>query len=331
VRAEARAIAIRTPFRIGPTSVYLIRGAAAVLVDTGPNVPEAIADLERGLAAAALQLEDIDLVILTHQHTDHVGLAGVVAERSGCAVAAPELLAPFFADYVGSIARESAYQRAVCLLHGMPAELADGIADRLTSNMSLVAPLEITRPLRDEEVIDVGGLALQALARPGHSPSDTIYVDHDHRRAFVGDHLIAHLSSNPIVHRPLTRAADPASRPSSLSDYLESLTATAELDLDVLYPGHGRPITDHRALIAERLEFHRERAGKVCALLGDRPAAAFALAEGLFGPVAREQPYLTLSETLGALDLLVAEGRAELVSTGAAIRYRRSALAGSPT
>ena len=49
--------------------------------------------------------------------------------------------------------------------------------------------------------------------RPGHSPSDTLFWDAERRLLIAGDHLLAHISSNPLVTRPLTRRPDHGDAP----------------------------------------------------------------------------------------------------------------------
>ena len=99
---------------------------------------------------------------------------------------------------------------------------------------------------------------LRVLHRPGHSPSDTVFLDEERRMLLAADHLIAHISSNPLLARPLGAEPDPTGpRPQALITYMRSLEATRELDLDLVLPGHGRPITDHVALIDERFRMHR--------------------------------------------------------------------------
>ena len=73
--------------------------------------------------------------------------------------------------------------------------------------------------------------------------------------------------------------------------------------------GHGEPITDHVALIDERLEFHRRRAEQIYELIAEQPRSGYELAQALFGNVAVTQAYLTLSEVLGHVDLLLEDGR----------------------
>ena len=62
-------------------------------------------------------------------------------------------------------------------------------------------------------------------------------------------------------------------------------------------------------MIDERLRLHRRRASKILRLLDAGPLTAYEMAVKLWGNVAVTQAYLTLSEVLGHLDLLVKEGQ----------------------
>ena len=89
--------------------------------------------------------------------------------------------------------------------------------------------------------------------------------------------------------------------------YLESLRKTQEMDVDLVLPGHGDPITDHRSLIDERFKLHRRRAEKIYGLIMEQPRTAYELAQALWGNIAVTQAFLTLSEVLGHTDLLMNE------------------------
>jgi hypothetical protein len=81
------------------------------------------------------------------------------------------------------------------------------------------------------------------------------------------------------------------------------------MDVELVLPGHGDPITDHRTLIDERFALHRRRADKIHRLLAERPRTAYEVAQALWGNIAVTQAYLTLSEVLGHVDVLVGDGR----------------------
>ncbi len=103
--------------------------------------------------------------------------------------------------------------------------------------------------------------------------------------------------------------------------YLESLRLTREMDVDLVLPGHGDPITDHRALIDERFRLHRRRADKLHGLIAERPRSAHAIAQAIWGSVALTQAYLTLSEVLGHVDLLLEAGDVEEVEEDGVVRF----------
>jgi hypothetical protein len=81
------------------------------------------------------------------------------------------------------------------------------------------------------------------------------------------------------------------------------------MDLDVVLPGHGDPVTDHRRLIDERMKLHARRADKIHGLLAEKPRTAYEIAQAMWGNIAVTQAYLTLSEVVGHLDLLIDDGR----------------------
>ena len=86
---------------------------------------------------------------------------------------------------------------------------------------------------------------------------------------------------------------------------------TCALPIWVVLPGHGSPILDHVSLIDERFRLHKRRAEKIAGLIAERPSTAHGIAQQLWGNVAVTQAYLTLSEVLGHVDLLLRDGRVE--------------------
>jgi glyoxylase-like metal-dependent hydrolase (beta-lactamase superfamily II) len=154
--------------------------------------------------------------------------------------------------------------------------------------------------------------------RPGHSPTDTVFHDAERRQLLAADHLLKHISSNPLITRPRDGSAD---RSQALVTYLDSLEKTRAMDLELVLPGHGDPITDHRRLIDERFALHRRRAEKIHRLIEERPRSAYELAQALWGNIAVTQAYLTLSEVLGHTDILLNEGRVREVEHEAVVRF----------
>jgi glyoxylase-like metal-dependent hydrolase (beta-lactamase superfamily II) len=126
------------------------------------------------------------------------------------------------------------------------------------------------------------------------------------------------------VSRPLGgRSGEPGDgRPRALMTYLRSLAETRAMPIDVVLPGHGDPVTDHTALIDERVGMHERRARKIGGLIAERPSTAYEIAQALWGNVAVTQAYLTLSEVLGHVDLLLDRGAIREIEVGGVIRYQ---------
>jgi glyoxylase-like metal-dependent hydrolase (beta-lactamase superfamily II) len=304
--AGAHRLAIPTPFAVGRVNVYVIEDEPLTLVDAGPNSGTSFDELQRGIEGLGHALEDIEMLILTHQHIDHLGLVSLVAARSGAEVAAIEAAVPFVENFSTEAQADDDFARDVMLRHGIPEDVVSALQSVSRAFRAWGARVDVTRPLRDGEALALRDRTLHVHHRPGHSPTDTVFHDRERRMLIAGDHLLAHVSSNPLMTRPRDGSGQ---RPKALVQYLDSLAATREMDVDLVLPGHGEPITDHRELIDQRFALHRRRADKIHRLLEERPRSAYEIAQALWGNIAVTQAYLTLSEVLGHLDLLVADGR----------------------
>ena len=297
-------VVLPTPFPVGPVNVWVLQGEPLTLVDAGPRTPEALAALEAGFAGLGLRLEDVELLVLTHQHSDHVGQAALVRSRSGCVVAAHEQLVDRLPALRELQADELAYADAVMGLHGVADDARRQLLAIYESRNVFAEPVEVDVGLGEDDTIDAGGRRLRVSFRPGHSPTDTLLSDDEARVAYAGDHLLSHISSNPLVHRPFEGSADPRRRTSALGSYLDSLERTAGEPHELVLAGHGDVIRDHAALASERIRLHHDRAEQVRRVLAAGPATAGAIARGLWPGVDVSQTYLALCEVLGALDLL---------------------------
>jgi glyoxylase-like metal-dependent hydrolase (beta-lactamase superfamily II) len=302
-------LAVPTPFRVGRINAYLIEDSPLTLIDSGPNSAKALDELEQALAARGHSVEDIELLVVSHQHIDHFGLAAILARRSGAEVAALDALAPYLSRYSEQADADDSFAEAIMLRHGIPPEVVTALRAVSAGFRAWGSAVEVTRPLADGSELRLRDRTLKVLHRPGHSPSDTVFHDEARSILLAADHLIKHISSNPLLARPLGAEPDYLGpRPRALVSYMASLAQTREMSLSLVLPGHGPPIVDHVALIDERMRLHRRRAEKIRRLVEAQPRTAHEIAHELWGNVAVTQAYLTLSEVLGHVDLLLADG-----------------------
>ena len=138
------------------------------------------------------------------------------------------------------------------------------------------ANFETDRVLRDGDTIRAGDRTLRAVFRPGHSTTDTLFVDELSRDAFVGDHLLATITSGAELV-PTELPGDERRR--ALFEYLSNLRKTGAMDLATCYSGHGPTIDNHRTLIDERMAFHTERLDLISQYVEEGCATAFDIAQ----------------------------------------------------
>jgi glyoxylase-like metal-dependent hydrolase (beta-lactamase superfamily II) len=350
LRADAAArgvhcLAVPTPFAVGRVNCYLVEDEPLTLLDAGPNSATSLTALEASLREHGHAVEDLQRIVVTHQHIDHIGLVQILAERSGAEVCALDRLAPWLADYRRQMEENDRFSAEIMLRNGIPQDVVHALRAVSASFRAWGAAAQVTRPLAEGDSLQFASRSWLVLHRPGHSPSDTVFFDQDSGELFGGDHLIKHISSNPLLTKPLgplpadagkederegMKPLGPVSpaedtgdvqgeegaldgdsdrRPKALMSYLDSLRKTREMEPAIVYAGHGEPIDDHRALIDERFRMHERRAEKLYGLIAERPRNAYELAGEMWGNVAVTQAFLTLSEVLGHVDLLIETGR----------------------
>ena len=94
------------------------------------------------------------------------------------------------------------------LRHGIPENVVFALQSVSRSFRGWGARPSVTRPLADGEELGFRDRTLQVLHRPGHSPSDTVFWDAERRILIAADHLIKHISSNPLITRPLDGSSE---------------------------------------------------------------------------------------------------------------------------
>jgi glyoxylase-like metal-dependent hydrolase (beta-lactamase superfamily II) len=321
-------VPVPTPFAVGRVNCYLIEDDPLTLVDCGPNSGSALTVLEAGLAAHGRKVADLQRIVLTHQHIDHIGLAQILADRSGAEICCLDALVPWLASYSERMDADDVFSANLMHAHGLPADVVLALRAVSASFRAWGASARAGTPLAPGSTLDFAGRSLRVLHRPGHSPSDTVFHDEASGILLAGDHLIAHISSNPLISRPLDGSDAAAAggagapRPQALVTYLQSLQQTAAMELSLVLPGHGDPITDHVGLIQSRVRGHERRKLKIASLIDEGPRTAHEIATALWGDIAVTQAYLTLSEVLGHIDLLLADGRiSEATDAGGVVRF----------
>jgi glyoxylase-like metal-dependent hydrolase (beta-lactamase superfamily II) len=293
-------------------------GSGIVLVDTGISEPGSMQQLEYALDQAGLRLDHVRLLVCTHAHSDHYGLAGPIVDYTGC-----ELWMHPDHEHVRRSAQnpEAVFRRRmeVALQSGVPAAAVEAYREQRKD-----APLGVARFIEpDRELLpgvevhtDQGVFAVYET--PGHAPSHVCLHEPERGLLISGDHLLGRVS----LYYDYGWTPDPA------GEFLRSMDVIDQLDSSLCLPGHGRPFRDvkehieaNRREVAERIERVRS------ALREGEPKTPFEVVPALLGDPNPSPMMVTwgLSEALAYLDHLEALGEVTRVDREPADRWALAA------
>jgi glyoxylase-like metal-dependent hydrolase (beta-lactamase superfamily II) len=321
-KAGTYRILLPVPYDQHGVNCWLIEDDPLTLVDVGVNSASAMIELERKLAERNLKIEDLERIVVTHQHPDHCGLLGVLASRSGAEVVAIAPLADWLGDYDEQRSLDDQYRLDLLSQHGLPESIRTVLTTTNGYESHWGAGAEITRTVSDGGVLEFARRSWVVLERPGHSATDTVFHDPERKMLFTGDHLMPKVASNPYLTRPLNSYHSPNELlPRALATYLESIELTRQMDLNVLLPGHGQIFDDHRAVILHHERTMRTRMSRVQDLLGSHPATAFEINCRLEEKNGLRLVEVTMSNTLGLLMLLCESGQVSMDADRSPVRF----------
>jgi glyoxylase-like metal-dependent hydrolase (beta-lactamase superfamily II) len=302
------AIPVRLGTPIPPSHVtgYLFASEPVTIVDPGPRTDATVPRWEQALGDHGLGLRDVEQIVLTHQHWDHVGAAADIHARSGARVLAPPGVRPYLNDFAGAISLEVEAYEELMRLHGVPGALRDESLELFGTLPPYVGQLDLDGELRDGDVWHAGGGSLMSYARPGHSPTDTIFVDLDGGGVLTGDHLLADF---PPVFMPKVPSPPPIQ--AGLNTMLASLQRTGALGVRLGLPAHGSAIVDVPRTAARWAHFYRRHDARILSLLNAGPRGVWQIVTAMHDTIREGTALYKLLAVLGPLEVLESEGVVE--------------------
>ena len=152
----------REPFRVFGNTYYVgVEGLSSVLItsDNGHilvdgGLPQTAARIDESIRALGFKLQDVRLIVVSHEHYDHVGGVAALQRAGGAPVAASPVAA-----------------RALKAGAPAPEDPQFGYGDFM--NFPAVANV---REVRDGEILRVNDLAITAHHIPSHTPGSTAWT-----------------------------------------------------------------------------------------------------------------------------------------------------------
>ncbi len=170
------------------TRVFFVQGKdKTALIDSG--LYGGLASLKQGFEELEITPADLDLLLLTHEHMDHVGNNGWLKEETGCTILGHPARADRVADNM---------LNAKAIVHAFP----EGEHFDLNEEyLDWMGPTEgpIDEFIKDGDLIDLGGgVVLETVEVLGHSMAEVGFFEHSTKTLIIADPLLPPF--NPVLY-----------------------------------------------------------------------------------------------------------------------------------
>lgn len=240
------AVAMPMPGEGMPSSfAYAVIDADRVhIIDPGWGTPANLALWGDVLQRLGRTVNDVETILITHAHPDHIGLAPLLRESSEARILMSNVESSVMHGAVQTHMQEIQIVADRLQRWGVPDEVREQQLRDLTERDEPDV-FEADTLLNHGDTVQLGAFSLQVLETPGHTTGHLCFVDEAAGIIFTGDHVL------PGINPGLGLGSTPGSDP--LTDYLGSLHAMTRYDALQVLPGHEYRFTglaDRAAYIA---------------------------------------------------------------------------------
>lgn len=266
ITADIYRLVVRFKGAMGEVNSYLIKGEKGyTVIDTGIYASETKALWER-----VLHKYNIEKLILTHTHEDHIGLARWFQETHHIPVYVSKRGYDEMQKGRDAKARRQRLKNLI-KKHGAP-PIPLKIKDQ-----SFIYQFEPDGFFDDNEEIKLGSQIYQAIWTPGHAPDHYCFYQSESGVMIIGDHVLDHLS--PVIGLWMGEEKNP------MEDYLRALERLNNYSVHLALPGHGKVINNLDERVEDIVYRHEKRMIQLIELIEKGEMTAFQLTTKAYGPM----------------------------------------------
>ncbi len=235
-------IAIRA---LKTANIYIMDGEESVIIDSGMSA-ESVELVKDGIRKYRPEK-----LILTHLHIDHLGGSLTLWNDYGIPAYINEADLKIIRSVVEN--EKDYINRYIELFsaNGVPQKIKDDLIrmhpvinfHKYYSSLDFLDSFEKLK-------VDSG---MELIHLPGHSPGSSAVYIRNGKIMISGDHVLGKITPNISVYGD----------EDDLGLYLASLKKVKDMDVSIIYPGHGPPINDPNSRISEIIKHHELRMGNI--------------------------------------------------------------------
>ena len=309
---------IPIPFPIGPVHSYLILRDSITLIDSGPKTEKAWKAFIYQLNAKGYRLKDIDQIILTHHHVDHIGLLSLIKEHHpNIKILAHPLTIPAVEKDPDYLQRKLHYFEELYLKNGLSASQVESIKRFYHDLEEYADPVDVDQELIDGMKIP-GNDDWQIIHTPGHSQGHITFYNSNQEILIAGDHIIGHSSAGAFIEAPFKKAEKHSK---SVVEYRNSLLRLRDLNISTVYSGHGEVVYNPYDVIDKELNRFEQRANQLYSILETGSFSVYELMQLMYPNRYQKHLALYFSEVLSHLELLEDQGKIKKIDINSIVKY----------
>lgn len=286
---------------------YLIPGEQLTLIDCGLDSESNWLSFQKKLNNLGYKVKDIEQVIITHEHRDHIGLLPEVMENSDCLVRVPKSIEGWFSEPDVLKERQGKFNEKIFRTLGFPEEIYDQITQFYqTANLGRkIEELDRFQFFEEGDFLSLGNTEWEVMNTPGHSPTQYVFFEKEQKRIFGSDMLL------PIAPMPIpTENHKNKEQPiQPLNDLIDSFGRLKDFNFETVYPGHGPVFSDANKMIDKQLGRIQMRKEECLEIIKNGYHTPYQINRRMYPYQQIPPDFSGMFMILGYTDLLQAEGR----------------------
>jgi len=275
---DVHQIKIDVPWAVKNVSLYLFKiRDKIILFDSGLDMGNWSKLFFLALKEINLSVKDIDYCFISHNHSDHVGLAGTLKQKNPDLqilmhnITSETLKWENQEENMGELDQEAKKVAFQMIKYGFNEKQAERVVQFFS-----YWP-QFRKYQKPDIILNDGDRILEDLEviwTPGHSFGHICVFNSKKKYLFSGDHILSRITphiGNYIIPKILIEEYEGYDFNNILKHYLNSLDRIDKLNPKIIFPAHQDIIYDPHKRITEIKEHHKNRLAEISSVIKGNP------------------------------------------------------------